>query len=161
VVACSVAQAKALLALPREFEVVVLLDRDTAAWLRTLESPPARLVLRQPTHERLTESAERDVDLREFFQAFPHPVPIEGVPACVSGRAPRARPRTLDAAMLTPEARLEIFRYTRRYLLTGYLTKSLRCKGCAENARCEGLHINHVRAHGYGVMQPLDAPVGS
>jgi len=45
--------------------------------------------------------------------------------------------------------------YTRRYILDHYRTKSLRCKGCVYNEGCDGLHINHVRAHGYGAMQPV------
>ena len=59
--------------------------------------------------------------------------------------------------MATPEARLEIFRYTRRYILDHYTTKSLRCRPCPEFDRCRGMHVNYVRAHGYGAMQPLPA----
>jgi hypothetical protein len=50
---------------------------------------------------------------------------------------------------------VEIFRYTRRYILDGYYTKSLRCKSCIHDAECQGMHINYVRAHGYAVMQPI------
>ena len=158
-VARDVAQATALLAMPASFEVIVLLTRETGGWLRGLDSgasaPPERLALRQPTYERLTEAGERDLDLRAFFTQFRHPVPVEGVPACISGRAPRPRPRMLDTAMLAPNDKLEIFRFTRRYILEGYMTKSLRCRDCRENASCGGMHINHVRAHGYAVMEPL------
>ena len=61
----------------------------------------------------------------------------------------------LDTAMRGADGQLEIFRYTRRYILEGYRTKSLRCTDCRENARCDGLHINYVRAHGYSAMQPV------
>jgi hypothetical protein len=57
--------------------------------------------------------------------------------------------------MMTPEGRLEIFRYTRRYILEGYRTKSLRCTTCAHFDGCSGMHINYVRAHGYAVMEPV------
>ncbi len=149
------AQARALLSLPHPFEVRVDLTRDTGPWLLALDVVPSRLALRQPTYERLTEAAEHDLDLRAFFAGFPHPVPVDGVPACVSGRAPREGRRVLDTAMMTADGKLEIFRYARRYILEGYRTKSLRCGDCRENARCAGMHINHVRAHGYAVMQPL------
>jgi CDGSH-type Zn-finger protein len=59
--------------------------------------------------------------------------------------------------MMTEEGSLEIFRYTRRYVVTGYRTKSLRCGTCVESPRCDGLHINTVRAHGYAWMRPLPA----
>jgi MoaA/NifB/PqqE/SkfB family radical SAM enzyme len=154
-IATRVAQAEYLLGIPAGFEVVVDLTQETAAWLLDHAEISPRLALRQPAYERLTEAAARDVDLRWFFARFTHAVPVEGVPACVTGRPPRERPRTLDTAMMTPEGRLEIFRYTKRYLLEHYRTKSLRCKTCVYHAGCDGLHINYVRAHGYGLMQPV------
>ncbi len=155
--ATSAAQAEELLALDADFEVAVDLTRETAAWLLAREGDWSRIALVQPTYERLTENAERDVDLRGFFARFHHDVPLEGIPACISGRAPRARRETLDTAMMTPDARLEIFRYARRYILEGYLTKSLRCRDCVHTATCEGMHVSYVRAHGYGVMEPVRA----
>jgi hypothetical protein len=155
--ATTVAQAEALLALEGSWEVVLDLTQETAPWLLALASVSPRLVLHQPSYERLTEAAARDVDLREFFARFPHPVPVEGVPACVTGRPPRPRPPTLDTAMMTPEGRLEIFRYTKRFILAHYRTLSLRCKECVHRQGCDGMHINYVRAHGYGLMQPVPA----
>jgi hypothetical protein len=149
------AQAAELLARDEAFEVVLDLTRANEAWLLGLESAPARLVLRQPTYERLTEAAEHDLDLRAFFRAFRHEVPVEDVPACLGGRPPRERPRVLDTAMMSAEGRVEIFRYTRRYLLEHYRTKSLRCATCMHDERCAGLHVNFVRAHGYQVMEPV------
>jgi MoaA/NifB/PqqE/SkfB family radical SAM enzyme len=152
-----VAQAEMLLAIAGSFEVQVALTKASAAWLLAPERTAHRLAIYQPTYERLTESAEHDVDLRGFFDTFKLDVPVEGVPACSLGRPPRKRARTLDTAMMTPEARLEIFRYTKRYILEHYLTKSLRCKGCVHNEACDGMHVNYVRAHGYGFMQPVAA----
>jgi molybdenum cofactor biosynthesis enzyme MoaA len=149
-------QAQALLAVEAAFEVTVDLTKDTAPWLLSLPSISPRVALRQPNYERLTEASANDVDLRDFFARFPHVVPVENVPACILGRAPREPRRVLDTAMMTPEGRLEIFRYTRRYILEGYRTKSLRCATCAHFDDCAGMHINYVRAHGYGVMEPVE-----
>jgi hypothetical protein len=84
-------------------------------------------------------------------------LPVENVPACILGRRPREEAKTLDTAMMGAGAKggFEIFRFTRRYILEHYRTKSLRCKECVENERCTGMHINAVRAHGYGQMRPL------
>ncbi len=153
VIVSRAADAERLLALDA-FEVVLELTRENEPWLLSLDTAPPRLVLRQPSYERLTEASERDVDLRAFFQKFTHAVTLEDIPACVSGRPPRARPTVLDTAM-TANGRVEIFRYARRYLLEHYRTKSLRCTGCAHHASCDGMHINYVRAHGYAVMEPV------
>jgi len=153
----SVDEAARLLAHPAGFEVAVALTRDTAPWLLSLKEAPPNLALYQPTYERLTENGAHDVDLREFFEAFRHAVPVEGVPACVTGRAPRVREETLDTTMMLPEGRLEIFRYAKRYILEHYRTKSLRCRDCVHAESCDGLHVNYVRAHGYGAMRPVPA----
>ncbi len=156
--------AERLLAIDAPFEVVLELRRENEAWLLGLERAPARLVLRQPSYERLTEAKANDLDLRAFFARFRHDVAVEDVPACIAGRAPRERPAVLDTAMTDAAGKLEIFRYTRRYLLEHYRTKSLRCRTCVHDARCDGLHVNFVRAHGYAPMQPIvaaDAGVAS
>ncbi len=155
------AHARVLLAAAGEFEIALRLSRRTEPWLLQLAEQgeaPARLVIVQPTHERLTESQEEDVVLPEFFSRFELPVPVENVPSCVIGRAERQRPAVLDTTMMTPDGELEIFRYIRRYIEDRFWTKSLRCKQCAENDRCRGMHINYVRAHGYAMMQPLEQP---
>ena len=151
--------AAALLALPGEFVVALALSRANEGWLRGLTAAPRRLVLWQPTHERLTSSATEDLELPEFFAGFTLAVPVEGVPACVLGRAPSERPGLLDGAMLTAEGRIEIFRYAKRYVLDRFQTKSLRCRGCVHDAGCRGLHINYVRAHGYAAMRPIMRPI--
>jgi MoaA/NifB/PqqE/SkfB family radical SAM enzyme len=149
--------AERLLAMDGSFEVVLDLTRDNEEWLLSL-AKPSRLVLRQPSYERLTEASENDLDLRSFFAKLTLEIPVEDVPACILGRPPRERPRVLDTAMMSATGRVEIFRYARRYLMEHYRTKSLRCGGCAHNATCDGMHINFVRAHGYAVMQPIPNP---
>jgi molybdenum cofactor biosynthesis enzyme MoaA len=156
--------ARGLLAEDARFEVVVDLTVETAAWVLSLERIPERLALRQPTYERLTEASEHDVDLRDFFAKLasvprltPSGPPVEGVAPCILGREPRARPPMLDLSTFDGDGRLEIFRWTRRYLVAGYMTRSLRCAECVHSASCAGMHVNFVRAHGYASMQPVTA----
>jgi MoaA/NifB/PqqE/SkfB family radical SAM enzyme len=151
----SVDAARALLDVPGEFEVAVALNRETAAWLLSLGAVPARVSVYQPTYERLTENAHRDADLPELFAALDASVPVDALPECVTGRAPREPAKVLDTTMMLPDGRLEIFHYAQRYILDHYRTKSLRCRGCSRDARCDGLHVNYVRAHGYGAMRPI------
>ncbi len=158
--AADAAQAAELLAVPGAFEVALALTKESAAWVLGLEAAPARLVLRQPTYERVTEALERDVEPASLFPRLPPEVPVEGVPRCISGRAPRPRPAVLDGAMTAPSGRLEIFRYARRFIASRFVSKSLRCRGCAFFDACEGVHVNYARAHGYGVLQPVPATEG-
>ncbi len=147
---------QALLAADATFEVILLLSRDTAPWLRSLRRLPERLVVRQPSYDRLTEAAQKDVDLASFFDSLAVPVPVEDVPVCVSSYA-RPRRRVADAAMMKPGGGLEIFRYTRRFVGHGYRVKSLRCAACVHESECVGIHVNYVRAHGFGALRPVTA----
>ncbi|NVB39339.1 radical SAM protein [Pseudenhygromyxa sp. WMMC2535] len=156
----TVAQAKAMLAIDADFEVCVELSREVEDWLLEIAeqpSAPARLALCQPTHERLTESVERDLDLPAFFSRFGHEVPVDDVPSCVLGRPARRRREQLDTSMMTMAGKLEIFRYIKRYILDRYWRKSLRCKTCVYAESCRGMHISYIRAHGFALMQPVEA----
>ena len=157
VVVESAEDAQAFLAAPVDFEVILLLSQANADWVLSLPDAPPRLVLRQPSHGRLTESASADVDLVEFFGALKAEIPVEDVPACIVGRVPRARPETFDGSMLDPRGHLEIFRYAKKYISDHYFAKSLRCKTCVHVNDCRGLHVNYVRAHGFACMQPIAA----
>lgn len=152
----TVAQAEALLETTASWEIVVELNTETAPWLQSLTVAPKRLVIRQPTHERLTDSQTRDVALKPFFATLTAPIPAEGVTPCLTPHA-RAEPVTLDTAMMTADGRLEAFRFTKRYILDHYFTRSLRCVECVHAASCRGLHVNYVRAHGYAELEPVRA----
>lgn len=145
-----------------QIEVVVALTRATAPalleWQRARPERLDRLALAQPSWERLTESRDNDVDLKAFFEAFVPEVPVEDVPACILGRPPRPREPTLDASMLADSGTPEPFRFVRRYVDDAYRVKSLRCERCVHEAECTGLHVNHVRAHGFEAMQPVEPP---
>ncbi len=154
-VATDVASAAALLAIAGDFEVVVPLRQDTAPWLLAQAAPSPRLVVRQPNYDRVSANHRHDVDLRAFCAALPVTVPVENVPACILGRAPRREPVTADAAMLRPDGRLEIFRFARRFVADHFYAQALRCRGCREAATCRGLHVNAIRAHGFAAMTPL------
>ena len=151
------ADARELLQVGGDFEVVLRINRSNAPWLLSLTEPPPNLVIRQPTHARLTESADADTDLVAFFAALKCEIPFEDVPACVAGRAPRPTPQVFDGSMLDGAGHLEIFRYAKKYIQDHYFTKSLRCKTCIHHADCRGVHVNYVRAHGYACMQPITA----
>jgi MoaA/NifB/PqqE/SkfB family radical SAM enzyme len=156
-IAWTKAQAEALLAMPGSFEVTVALTRENERWLQAQLEVEAsgRLGLFQPSYERMSEAQAHDIDLRTFFSRFTAEVPVEDVPACVLGRAPREPLKTLDSSMMLPNGQLEIFRYIQRYIVDRYKARSLRCKPCVHASRCDGMHINYIRAHGYDLMQPV------
>lgn len=156
---CDTARAEdaaRLLGTPGDFEVGVMLTKATEPAIRAMAAASrGRLVVVQPNYDRVTEALANDVEPRAFFADLPAEVPVENVPRCLAGRVPRPARRGLDLAMLGPDARIEMHRYTQRYVADGYFTKALRCGGCVESARCRGVHVNWVRAHSYAALAPL------
>jgi MoaA/NifB/PqqE/SkfB family radical SAM enzyme len=155
----SVADAERLLAIPPSrggsFEVCVFLTPSTAPFVRSLTPPPARLALAQRNYDRVSDALDRDVNTKTFFAEYTEAVPVENVPRCIAGSRARAPRRTLDLAMLGADARLDMHAFAARYVADGFYTKALRCKDCAEDAACRGVHVNWVRAHSFEALTPL------
>jgi molybdenum cofactor biosynthesis enzyme MoaA len=139
------------------FEVAVLLTKENeAVVLELARTPSPRLVLVQPNYDRVSDALANDVDLPALMAQVPERVVVENVPRCLAGRPVAEPPLTLDVAMLGGDGRIDMTKYTQRYVADGYYTKAVRCGTCTENARCRGVHINWVRAHGYASLTPLD-----
>lgn len=138
------------------FEVAVLLTKENEALtLELARDPSPRLVLVQPNYDRVSDALANDVKLPALLSRVPERVAVENVPRCLAGRPVGASRLTLDAAMLGADGRLDMTKYTQRYVADGYYTKAVRCGTCVENARCRGVHVNWVRAHGFAALAPL------
>ncbi len=147
-------QARELFDLDGDFEVCVALTQATKPLIEEYKTNP-RLALEQPNYDRVTDQLRQDVELRETLASLPENIPLENIPACLSGREPRAVSKRLDAGMLGADARVDMGKYTQRYIADRYYTKSRRCSECKHDATCDGVHINFVRAHGYKELLPI------
>jgi len=54
---------------------------------------------------------------------------------------------------LVPEYKIED--YTYKYIKNLYRKKSLRCKKCIYNNKCEWIHINFIRSYWFNILQPI------
>ena len=133
----------------------VQLNRDTAAWLAANEHGP--LHLHQPTWETMEEALEHDVaDPRSFFEALSVRHRVSGLPACLAPGTELVEPtKVLSAELYDDNGRLSIRELARYHVTDRYRSTSVRCDACPVVDRCEGLHINAVRAHGLGRVRPL------
>lgn len=143
-----------LLELQAAFKLHVLLNQETAPVLAALQDY-ARVVLVQPTYAKVTEQLKEDVDLKQLFEGLPVRVETENIPACITGYLPLRAETKLDAGMLGLDSRVDMNKYTNRYIESRYYTKSRRCKECTHDSVCDGVHLNFVRAHGYKTLQPV------
>lgn len=154
-------------------EVELALDRASLAWLHgdrgrldALLDPDRaspRLALRLRVPERLSDCVSEVPSLRDPSLAAlaARGLPLRGLPPCLGG--PSEDPHRVgfvDLEVIDAQGRLDPDRHVAVYLREDYRVHSLRCAACALRPRCGGLHVNLVRAQGFGVLVPRPARSG-
>jgi molybdenum cofactor biosynthesis enzyme MoaA len=149
-------------AMPAGVELEIELTQETGPWLlahrERVAAHLAQLRIRQPSYEFLKDALANDVrDPQAFFTALALPVRVSGAPACMAPHTQLAEvPKILDKAMFDSETgRLAIRELARTHVVNGYWGKSLRCRDCRLNERCDGAHINFLRDQGFAKLTPL------
>jgi MoaA/NifB/PqqE/SkfB family radical SAM enzyme len=145
-----------LTTLAGDFEIAVALDKQLLPLIAEKSAVAERIVAVQPNYDFASTAKERDVEgIREALVALPAGVTTENVPKCLSGERARSSARTADAAVLGPDGRVLMAAFTQRFIEDGFYSKPVRCGGCIETKRCAGVHVNWVRAHGFGELEPI------
>lgn len=125
---------------------------------RRVDRLPPGLVLGVQLFETLEETAALAVDLTDeaLRRMVAEGARLEGLPPCLEGVSPRYDPDDfVDLGSLDAQGRLDPDRYVQRYIAERYRVHSVRCAACVERSACPGLHVNLVRAQGFGVLSPL------
>jgi len=150
-------------ALPLGLDVEILLNQRTAAWMlehrELVERHLSRVRVHQPGYEFLKEAIANDVrDPAQFFAELGLRIAVSGLPACLTPDTElREAPKVLAKAMFDmSNGRINTRELARTHVKEGYWGKSLRCRDCRINDRCDGAHINFLRDQGFGQLKPLD-----
>jgi len=143
--------------------VDVELNRETSAALlahrAALAQALGRVRIHQPGRPSVQAAVASDVrDPARFFAELDLPVAVSGLPACAAPGARIVPARVvLRADRFDPvTGRLDTRALAERHIETTYFGKSIRCRDCAADARCEGLPIQMVRDQGLRLARPLD-----
>ncbi len=170
------ADIAAELARHAELEVELWVNQETLPILKALldPSPPLpleRVVVVLANRSRLT-AVERDEVSPEAVRAVlaelpPGSLRVRNLPPCLAGGQTQDDPEFPAAGVdrLRPElvceeprrdgvALLDPFAFAAQFILDHYYARSLRCERCDCRAVCRGLHINALRAFGFGVLSP-------
>ena len=148
-----------LAVLPPSQSIEIALNQDTAPWMLKnkdlLRENLSRISIHQPSYEKMKQAVENDVsNPRLFFEALNLPIQSSGLPICLLGPARwKEKYARLYAAMFE-EGRLKSDRLAKNHIEEHYFGKSERCRDCVYTARCDGLHINMVRAQGLALLTP-------
>jgi hypothetical protein len=148
--------------IPAGVEIEIELNQSTAPWLLAHRDRIAALLdrahLRQPSYEFLKDAVANDVRRpKEFFEQLALPIRVSGLPACTTPGAQLSEGLAiLRQKMFDMETgRVAIRELARTHVVDGYFGKSLRCRDCRVNDRCDGAHINFIRDQGFVQMEPL------
>ena len=165
VVARDAAQLDMLFAaaeLPRGLDVQIDLNQSTGPWLLAhrdqLAAQLSRIRIHQPSYEFLKDAIASDVrEPAAFFTALDLPVRVSGLPACLAPNTQLAEaPKILAKKMFdAATGRIDTRALARTHVVEGYWGKSLRCRDCRLNERCDGAHINFLRDQGFRQLAPL------
>jgi len=111
--------------------------------------------VRVPTREALPEARAVTPDLAKLRDlAGRSGLPIRGLPPCLGGPQGPAADVRLEPDVLDPDGRIRPDRFVAFFIRNGYTARSLRCRECAFEATCPGLHVNLARIWGLGVLEP-------
>ena len=148
--------------IPAGVAIEIELNQRTAPWLLShrelVRQHLARVRLHQPNYEFLKETNANVVrDPKQFFAQLDLPVRVSGLPACLAPNSELAEaPKILRKAMFELDTgRVAIRELARTHVIEGYWGKSLRCRDCRLNDRCDGAHINFLRDQGFAQLDPL------
>ena len=148
--------------LPSNALVEISLNTSTAEWMLqnrdTLESNLQRVRINQPTHEHMKVAVENDVrNPREFFEQLNLNIATSGLPACmVPGTTMVEGTQILKSSLFDgTTGRVKIRNLASYHVAEHYRSKSVRCRDCVVNDRCEGQHINMIRDQGLKLLTPL------
>lgn len=163
-VAVSAAQLEAWCTeqLPPNLCIDIELNDSTAAFVvakqRLLQTYGDQVRIHQQTHEQMKESADNDIrNPRSFFDKLEDPFRVSGLPACiVPNMLLEDQTRVLRPSMFQKDTgRFNIRELSHYHIREGYYAKSSRCEDCRINDRCDGMHVNMIRAQGLGMLEPL------
>jgi len=134
-------------------DIEVILNRDTAEWLRenaaSVRGQASRIVFSLETFLSLSDVEKRGANPVEALEPMSGTaVRILNLPRCV---LPDAEVVIED---VRPESR-ELSDLVDHFILHRYRVFSTRCRGCAHREGCPGLPINHVRRFGFKLANPM------
>lgn len=149
-------------------EIEVRLSTETAAWLlaerERLDALVAagRIVGHLPNFEYVSEVRDNGVEPPVLDALAQAGYRLMNVTACLGGA--RTEPGAhfeIAREMLDEHGKMKVSPYVQRYIMGEYYKKSVRCRGCALDASCRGMHIQYLRAHGFRALQPIPAVAGA
>ncbi len=147
---------------PSNSLIEIHLTQETGAWMLAnkplLEKHIDKIRIHQPTHEHFKEAIEQDYrNPKTFFEELELPVRSSGLPACMCPGTKIVEPiKKLQADLFDDQTgRVKIRNLASFHVTEHYRSKSVRCRDCVVNDRCDGQHINMIRDQGLKILTPL------
>lgn len=146
-------------------EIEVSLGPETTPWLvehsatkLAAHVAAGALVGRLPNFEYLSEIRDNGCGPEELATLAAIGLRLMNVARCLGGERVEAGAHyELSRDMLDAAGHMKVTPYVQRYITDEYYKKSVRCRGCAFDDVCKGMHLQFLRAYGFAVLQPIEA----
>jgi pyruvate-formate lyase-activating enzyme len=144
------------------YSIEIRLNKSTAVWMlenrELLTQSLSQISLHQQSYEKLEQVIHNDIEnVAGFFEQLRLPIKTSGLPPCIAKYSQLSTPYyRLDPTLFDwSSGRVSIRELARNHIKEGYQVKSVRCRDCVVENKCDGAHINTVRARGLKILQPL------
>lgn len=160
VIVASLPQLEGVLAADDQVQVTALLTPAIVEELAARHDVSwSRVAVVAPGHLSLRDALSAATDVRDVCHRLPLHVPIEGLPRCITKRTSCEPSAVVDARSLDASGHIDPLGFVQQYITDFAYVRSLRCARCADAQGCRGVHLNFVRAQGFGDLRPLDGPI--
>lgn len=132
--------------------------RTVIAAVGGADDTPIRVPLWIATHERFRD--EQKLGVTSPALVARRGLPVYGLPRCLAPETRElARPEdVLDLVALAAPDRLAFEGFVHHWLRSLHREHGETCRRCAARPTCAGLHVNHARQWGFGVLHAIEEP---
>ncbi|MGC8928067.1 MAG: radical SAM protein [Myxococcota bacterium] len=132
-------------------KVILILNRKNFQRLASQKN----LTLLFPNTESIRDEFENLPQIEDVMKVIDRcNLRVANLPKCISKSHYKENPYFFKAEFIT-ESGFDLFEIARDFILKRNYHRSLRCKDCIHYSQCPGMHINHIRRFGFGIMKPV------
>lgn len=107
-----------------------------------------------PTYERRSDALGGYRNVAEICERH-REVQVRNGPPCLFSQSKYDRRQWCHFDVIRDAPQLHWDKLVHRFIMDDYFVRSGRCLACLHSEDCDGLHINHVRSHGFRELNPV------
>jgi hypothetical protein len=140
-------------------EKYIKIDRKTIKWILNNKKffKKDSVIFYVENYYTVNEARRNYVNLKEFFKILKiKNLKLLNIPKCFSPYSKIAKENpVIEFDFLDKNRKISVKKFAKHFFLNHYYSKSIRCKACIYNKKCNGMHINYLRIFGFSSLKPI------